>query len=338
MTKRIINLLFFIVLNIFVASLSGIIPLFSRPANAETELVVLSVSYDSYYGLVVATNDESRDFKIDENFIALFDGDEKIGLSVGKCTFLDVGKVCIPPDSPFPASDNVNLKVIFGKGFAVSESGARLAEEEIWGYELFDDEYSAIRFRKISPADDKPDESEESDSAESVAESESSPENESESFSDTESALESESSTESESESFSDSEIDSEESGSAEERESESVSESENKSEDDESESLPESISESYSESTSEGESENDGANIPTSESENDSESETNDESKPDEESETKEESETNGESDVPTPENREHGCKSNIYSGLTTGYPLAVFIGSAFIFFKNKK
>ena len=333
MTKRVINLLFFIVLSIFAASLSGIIPLFSRSANAEAELSIISVSYSSYHGLVVVTNDESRNFKIDETLIALFDGDEKIGLSAGECTSLAGGKVCIPPDSLFPASDNRNLKVIFGKGFAVSENGARLAEEEIWVYESFDDEYSAVWFRKISPADEPDESNDESDPEESISESESSSERESESFSDTEneseesdSAEESVSESESISESMPESEsssenetIDESESDSESMSESEEVSDSESieesESEDGESESLPESISESESATASEGDSDDESIS----------------------ESETKDESELDEESNLPTSENRERGCKSNIYSCLTA-VSLAVLIASAFIFFNSQK
>ena len=217
MTKRIINLLFFIVLNVFAASLSGIIPLFSHSANAEAGLAILSVTCQPYDGLVVATNDESPDFRIDENTVALFDGDKKIGLSVGECTPVACGEVGIPLDSSFSAPDK--LKVVFGKGFAVSENGARLADEEIWIYESFEEEFSLIRFRKESPADDDPDEfADESVSEESITESESSSESESESLS------ESESSSESESESLPESE-------SSSESESESLSESESFSE-----------------------------------------------------------------------------------------------------------
>ena len=286
MTKRIINLLFFIVLNVFAASLSGIIPLFSYSANAEAGLAILSVTCQPYDGLVVATNDESPDFRIDENTVALFDGDKKIGLSVGECSTVACGEVGIPLDSSFSAPDK--LKVVFGKGFAVSENGARLADEEIWIYESFEEEFSLIRFRKESPADDDPDEfADESVSEESITESESFSESESESLS--------------ESESFSESE-------------SESLPESESSSES-ESESLPE--SESYSESESgndESESNPDGESPPTSESR------TTDES-----------------NRTPTSENRESGCKSDIYPCMTTGL-FATFTASAFIFFNNKK
>ena len=358
MTKRVINLLFFIVLNIFDASLSGIIPLFSRSANAEAELSVISVSYSSYHGLVVVTNDESRNFKIDETLIALFDGDEKIGLSAGECTSLAGGKVCIPPDSLFPAADNRNLKVIFGKGFAVSENGARLAEEEIWVYESFDDEYSAVWFRKISPADEPDESNDESNPEESISESESSSERESESFSDTESeSEESDSAEESVSESESESMPESE-SSSENESPDESESDSENTSESEEV-----SDSESIEESESEGgESLSDGESITASEGKNsgdfDSESDPNENDSEkespsdgesitasegknsgdfDSESETKDESKADEESNLPTSENRERGCKSNIYSCLTT-VSLAVLIASAFTFFNSKK
>lgn len=231
MTKRIINLLFFIVLNVFAVSLSGIIPLFSHSANAEAGLAILSVTCQPYDGLVVATNDESPDFRIDENTVALFDGDKKIGLSVGECTPVASGEVGIPLDSSFSAPDK--LKVVFGKGFAVSENGARLADEEIWIYESFEEEFSLIRFRKESPADDDPDEiADESVSEESITESESSSDSES----------------------------------------------------------------------------------PPTSESR------------------TKDESNR-----TPTSENRESGCKSDIYPCMTTGL-FATFTASAFIFFNNKK
>ncbi len=300
MTKRIINLLFFIVLNVFAASLSGIIPLFSHSANAEAGLAILSVTCQPYDGLVVATNDESPDFRIDENTVALFDGDKKIGLSVGECTPVACGEVGIPLDSSFSAPDK--LKVVFGKGFAVSENGARLADEEIWIYESFEEEFSLIRFRKESPADDDPDEfADESVSEESTTESESSSESESESLS------ENETSSESESESLSESETSSE-------SESESLSESE-------------SFSESESESgTDESES------LPTSERDSDSESKQDSESPPTSESRTKDESNR-----TPTSENRESGCKSDIYPCMTTGL-FATFTASAFIFFNNKK
>ena len=310
MTKRIINLLFFIVLNVFAASLSGIIPLFSHSANAEAGLAILSVTCQPYDGLVVATNDESPDFRIDENTVALFDGDKKIGLSVGECTPVACGEVGIPLDSSFSAPDN--LKVVFGKGFAVSENGARLADEEIWIYESFEEEFSLIRFRKESPADDDPDEiADESVSEESITESESSSESESESLS------ESENSSESESESLSESE-------SSSESESESLSESESFSEsesgNDESESLPTSERDSDSESNQDSES------LPESESYLESES------PPTSESRTKDESNR-----TPTSENRESGCKSDIYPCMTTGL-FATFTASAFIFFNNKK
>ena len=306
MTKRIINLLFFIVLNVFAASLSGIIPLFSHSANAEAGLAILSVTCQPYDGLVVATNDESPDFRIDENTVALFDGDKKIGLSVGECTPVACGEIGIPLDSSFSAPDK--LKVVFGKGFAVSENGARLADEEIWIYESFEEEFSLIRFRKESPADDDPDEiADESVSKESITESESFSESESESL------PESESSSESESESLSESE-------SSSESESESLSESESSSES-ESESLSE------SESFSESESGNDESeSLPTSERDSDSES------PPTSESRTKDESNR-----TPTSENRESGCKSDIYPCMTTGL-FATFTASAFIFFNNKK
>ena len=325
MTKRIINLLFFIVLNVFAASLSGIIPLFSHSANAEAGLAILSVTCQPYDGLVVATNDESPDFRIDENTVALFDGDKKIGLSVGECTPVACGEVGIPLDSSFSAPDK--LKVVFGKGFAVSENGARLADEEIWIYESFEEEFSLIRFRKESPADDDPDEfADESVSEESITESESSSESESESLSESENSSESESESLSESESSSESESESL-------PESESSSESESESGNDESESLPtserdsDSESNQDSESSSESETGNDESeSLP--ESENSSESE----SPPTSESRTKDESNR-----TPTSENRESGCKSDIYPCMTTGL-FATFTASAFIFFNNKK
>ena len=338
MTKRIINLLFFIVLNVFAASLSGIIPLFSHSANAEAGLAILSVTCQPYDGLVVATNDESPDFRIDENTVALFDGDKKIGLSVGECTPVACGEVGIPLDSSFSAPDN--LKVVFGKGFAVSENGARLADEEIWIYESFEEEFSLIRFRKESPADDDPDEiADESVSEESITESESSSESESESLSESENSSESESESLSESESSSESESESlHESETSSESESESLSESESSSEN-ESESLSE------SESFSESESGNDESeSLPTSERDSDSESNQDSESLPESESYLESESPPTSESRTkdesnrtPTSENRESGCKSDIYPCMTTGL-FATFTASAFIFFNNKK
>lgn len=324
MTKRIINLLFFIVLNVFAASLSGIIPLFSHSANAEAGLAILSVTCQPYDGLVVATNDESPDFRIDENTVALFDGDKKIGLSVGECTPVACGEVGIPLDSSFSAPDK--LKVVFGKGFAVSENGARLADEEIWIYESFEEEFSLIRFRKESPADDDPDEfADESVSEESITESESSSESESESLHESETSSESESESLPESESYSESESESlSESESSSESKSESLSESESfsesESEDDESESLP------TSERDSDSESKQDSESLPESESYSDSES------PPTSEGRTKDESNR-----TPTSENRESGCKSDIYPCMTTGL-FATFTASAFIFFNNKK
>ena len=324
MTKRIINLLFFIVLNVFAASLSGIIPLFSHSANAEAGLAILSVTCQPYDGLVVATNDESPDFRIDENTVALFDGDKKIGLSVGECTPVASGEVGIPLDSSFSAPDK--LKVVFGKGFAVSENGARLADEEIWIYESFEEEFSLIRFRKESPADDDPDEfADESVFEESITESESSSESESESLSESESYSESESESLPESESSSESE-------------SESLSESE-------SPSVSESESLSESESSLESESGNDESeSLPTSERDSDNESNQDSEippeseSNPDGESPPTSESRTKDESNrTPTSENRESGCKSDIYPCMTTGL-FATFTASAFIFFNNKK
>ncbi len=310
MTKRIINLLFFIVLNVFAASLSGIIPLFSHSANAEAGLAILSVTCQPYDGLVVATNDESPDFRIDENTVALFDGDKKIGLSVGECTPVACGEVGIPLDSSFSAPDN--LKVVFGKGFAVSENGARLADEEIWIYESFEEEFSLIRFRKESPADDDPDEfADESVSEESITESESSLESESESLSESESSPESESESLPENESFSESKSESL---------SESESSSESESGNDESESLPTSERDSDSESNQDSES------LPESESYLESEI------PPTSESRTKDENNR-----TPTSENRESGCKSDIYPCMTTGL-FATFTASAFIFFNNKK
>ena len=342
MTKRIINLLFFIVLNVFAASLSGIIPLFSHSANAEAGLAILSVTCQPYDGLVVATNDESPDFRIDENTVALFDGDKKIGLSVGECTPVACGEVGIPLDSSFSAPDK--LKVVFGKGFAVSENGARLADEEIWIYESFEEEFSLIRFRKESPADDDPDEfADESVSEESTTESESSSESESESLSENETSSESESESLSESETSSESESESlSESESFSESESESLPESESSSES-ESESLPESESSSESESESLSESESfsesesesgtdESESLPTSERDSDSESKQDSESPPTSESRTKDESNR-----TPTSENRESGCKSDIYPCMTTGL-FATFTASAFIFFNNKK
>ena len=338
MTKRIINLLFFIVLNVFAASLSGIIPLFSHSANAEAGLAILSVTCQPYDGLVVATNDESPDFRIDENTVALFDGDKKIGLSVGECTPVACGEVGIPLDSSFSAPDK--LKVVFGKGFAVSENGARLADEEIWIYESFEEEFSLIRFRKESPADDDPDKfADESVSEESITESESSSESESESLSESESSSESESESLSESESSSESESESlSESESSSESESESLPESESSSES-ESESLSE------SESSSESESGNDESeSLPTSERDSDSESNQDSESLPESESYSESESPPTSESRTkdesnrnPTSENRESGCKSDIYPCMTTGL-FATFTASAFIFFNNKK
>ena len=324
MTKRIINLLFFIVLNVFAASLSGIIPLFSHSANAEAGLEILSVTCQPYDGLVVATNDESPDFRIDENSVALFDGDKKIGLSVGECSPVACGEVGIPLDSSFSAPDK--LKVVFGKGFAVSENGARLADEEIWIYESFEEEFSLIRFRKESPADDDPDEfADESVSKESTTESESSSESESESLPESESSSESESESLPESESSSESESeDLPESENSSESESESLSESksslESESGNDESESLPTSERDSDSESNQDSES------LPESESNPDGES------LPTSESRTKDESNR-----TPTSENRESGCKSDIYPCMTTGL-FATFTASAFIFFNNKK
>ena len=324
MTKRIINLLFFIVLNVFAASLSGIIPLFSHSANAEAGLAILSVTCQPYDGLVVATNDESPDFRIDENTVALFDGDKKIGLSVGECTPVASGEVGIPLDSSFSAPDK--LKVVFGKGFAVSENGARLADEEIWIYESFEEEFSLIRFRKESPADDDPDEiADESVSEESITESESSLESESESLPESESSSESESESLHESETSSESESESlHKSETSSESESESLSESESSLEsesgNDESESLP------TSERDSDSEHDSDSEIPPTSESSSDSES------PPTSESRTKDESNR-----TPTSENRESGCKSDIYPCMTTGL-FATFTASAFIFFNNKK
>ncbi len=331
-----LNIFYF--LNVFAASLSGIIPLFSHSANAEAGLAILSVTCQPYDGLVVATNDESPDFRIDENTVALFDGDKKIGLSVGECTPVACGEVGIPLDSSFSAPDN--LKVVFGKGFAVSENGARLADEEIWIYESFEEEFSLIRFRKESPADDDPDEiADESVSEESITESESSSESESESLSESENSSESESESLSESESSSESESESlHESETSSESESESLSESESSSES-ESESLSE------SESFSESESGNDESeSLPTSERDSDSESNQDSESLPESESYLESESPPTSESRTkdesnrtPTSENRESGCKSDIYPCMTTGL-FATFTASAFIFFNNKK
>ena len=319
MTKRIINLLFFIVLNVFAASLSGIIPLFSHSANAEAGLAILSVTCQPYDGLVVATNDESPDFRIDENTVALFDGDKKIGLSVGECTPVACGEVGIPLDSSFSAPDK--LKVVFGKGFAVSENGARLADEEIWIYESFEEEFSLIRFRKESPADDDPDEiADESVSEESITESESSSESESESLS------ESESSSESESESLSESENSSE-------SESESLSESENSSES-ESESLSE--SESYSESESESLSESESS--PESESGND-ESESLPTSERDSDSEDNPDSDgKTDESDASTTENNGNDSPSHTGFILISGCLITFVIAGTIVFFNSKK
>ena len=351
MTKRIINLLFFIVLNVFAASLSGIIPLFSHSANAEAGLAILSVTCQPYDGLVVATNDESPDFRIDENTVALFDGDKKIGLSVGECTPVACGEVGIPLDLSFSAPDN--LKVVFGKGFAVSENGARLADEEIWIYESFEEEFSLIRFRKESPADDNPDEIADESESESLSESESSSESESESLPESESYSESESESLPESESSSESESESlSESESSSESESESLPESESYSES-ESESLPESESSSESESESLSESESssvsesgndESESLPTSERDSDNESNLDSESPPESENSSESEipptseSRTKDESNrTPTSENRESGCKSDIYPCMTTGL-FATFTASAFIFFNNKK
>ena len=325
MTKRIINLLFFIVLNVFAASLSGIIPLFSHSANAEAGLAILSVTCQPYDGLVVATNDESPDFRIDENTVALFDGDKKIGLSVGECTPVACGEVGIPLDSSFSAPDK--LKVVFGKGFAVSENGARLADEEIWIYESFEEEFSLIRFRKESPADDDPDKfADESVFEESITESESSSESESDSLSESESPSESESEDLPESENSSESESESL-------SESESSSESESESGNDESESLP------TSERDSDNESNQDSESLPESESSSESESGNDEsESNPDSKIPPTSESRTKDESNrTPTSENRESGCKSDIYPCMTTGL-FATFTASAFIFFNNKK
>ena len=297
MTKRIINLLFFIVLNVFAASLSGIIPLFSHSANAEAGLAILSVTCQPYDGLVVATNDESPDFRIDENTVALFDGDKKIGLSVGECTPVACGEVGIPLDSSFSAPDK--LKVVFGKGFAVSENGARLADEEIWIYESFEEEFSLIRFRKESPADDDPDEfADESVFEESITESESSSESESEDL------PESESSSESESESLS---------------ESESSSESESESGNDESESPPTSESDSDSESIPDGES------LPESESSSDSEDNPDSDGKTDE-------------SDASTTENNGNDSPSHTGFILISGCLITFVIAGAIVFFNPKK
>lgn len=323
MTKRIINLLFFIVLNVFAASLSGIIPLFSHSANAEAGLAILSVTCQPYDGLVVATNDESPDFRIDENTVALFDGDKKIGLSVGECTPVACGEVGIPLDLSFSAPDN--LKVVFGKGFAVSENGARLADEEIWIYESFEEEFSLIRFRKESPADDNPDEIADESESESLSESESSSESESESLPESESFSESESEDLPESESSSESESENL-------SESESFSESESESGTDESESLP------TSERDSDNESKQDSESLPESESYSDSESPPTSESSSDSEIPPTSESRTKDESNrTPTSENHESGCKSDIYPCMTTGL-FATFTASAFIFFNNKK
>ena len=123
MTKRIINLLFFIVLSIFVVSVSGIIPLFA--VGAEADLTILSVSYSPYFGLTLTTNDESQNFKIDENFISVFDGDNRIALFADESTNVN-GSISIPVAAAF--SDLTKAKVVFGKGFAVSENGARLSK------------------------------------------------------------------------------------------------------------------------------------------------------------------------------------------------------------------
>ncbi len=305
MTKRIINLLFFIALSLFVISASGVAALFSR-AEAETELVIGPVSYDSYYGLIVATNDGSREPHIDEKFITLFDGDNKIDLSVDKCSSLVASKgiVAIPVETPLSAP--YELRIVFGKGFAVSDGGARLAEEEIWVSDKFHDDYMTISFRKAKPAEDEPAESDtdESDVDESGAE-------------------EPDSSEESISESSSESEITSESSS---EEESESLSESTSERES-ASESEPTAESESISESESEKESESLPESVPETSSE--SESETKDENIP--------ESETNNEDDQPE-ESREKGCGSGIYGGPTAGCLLAVVISSAFIFFRSEE
>ena len=321
MTKRIINLLFFIVLNVFAASLSGIIPLFSHSANAEAGLAILSVTCQPYDGLVVATNDESPDFRIDENTVALFDGDKKIGLSVGECTPVACGEVGIPLDSSFSAPDK--LKVVFGKGFAVSENGTRLADEEIWIYESFEEEFSLIRFRKESPADDDPDEiADESVSEESITESESSSESESESLPESESSSESESESLPESESSSESESESlSESESSSESESESLSESESSSVS-ESEDLPESESSSESESES-GNDESE--SLPTSERDSDSEDNPDSDGKTDE-------------SDASTTENNGNDSPSHTGFILISGCLITFVIAGTIVFFNSKK
>ena len=325
MTKRIINLLFFIVLNVFAASLSGIIPLFSLSANAEAGLAILSVTCQPYDGLVVATNDESPDFRIVENTVALFDGDKKIGLSVDECTPVACGEVGIPLDSSFSAPDN--LKVVFGKGFAVSENGARLADEEIWIYESFEEEFSLIRFRKESPADDNPDEfADESVSEESITESETSSESESESLSESESFSESESESLPESESSSESE-------------SESLSESESSSE-----SESESLSEGESSSESESESGNDESqSLPTSERDSDSEHDSDSEIPPtserdsDNESNPDSDGKTDG-SDASTTENNGNDSPSHTGFILISGCLITFVIAGTIVFFNSKK
>lgn len=129
-------------------------------------LGILGVTYIGGDGFVIRTDDDTADFNADASFISVFDtnGNElKVNAGSfsggsGSLSFSLVGA---------PGCEMVGGgKLLFKKGFYVSSSGKKLAEDNSWSSEKTDGETFILVFSEVKP-DEKSESSESFDNSES---------------------------------------------------------------------------------------------------------------------------------------------------------------------------
>lgn len=129
-------------------------------------LGILGVTYIGGDGFVIRTDDDTADFNADASFISVFDknGNElkvnegSFSGGSGSLSFSLVGA---------PGCEMVGGgKLLFKKGFYVSSSGKKLAEDNSWSSEKTDGETFILVFSEVKP-DEKSESSESSDNSES---------------------------------------------------------------------------------------------------------------------------------------------------------------------------
>lgn len=129
-------------------------------------LGILGVTYIGGDGFVIRTDDDTADFNADASFISVFDknGNElkvnegSFSGGSGSLSFSLVGA---------PGCEMVGGgKLLFKKGFYVSSSGKKLAEDNSWSSEKTDGETFILVFSEVKP-DEKSESSESFDNSES---------------------------------------------------------------------------------------------------------------------------------------------------------------------------